>query len=81
MLHERKARQQQQHNRKVKQLAQNSHFSALGARPPALQAMLLPTKLPRQLSWLDQILYNTNHTASQPDKQVSSNLVFNVRGS
>ena len=37
--------------------------------------MLLPTKLPRQLSWLGRILH-TNHKASQPDEQVNSNLVF-----
>ena len=41
-------------------------------RPSALQAMLLPTELPRQLSWLGRILH-TNHEASQPDEQVNSN--------
>ena len=44
-------------------------------RPSACWAMLLPTELPRQLSWLGRILH-TNLKASQPDKQVKSNLVF-----
>ena len=39
---------------------------------PRLQAMLLPTELPRQLSRLGRILH-TNHEASQPDEQVNSN--------
>ena len=42
-------------------------------RPSALQAMLLPTELPRQLSWLGRILH-TNHEASQPDEQVNLNI-------
>ena len=45
---------------------------------PAFQAMLLPTELLRQLSWLGQILH-TNQKASQPDEQVNSNLVFRRR--
>ena len=47
-------------------------------RPSAFQAMLLPTEPPRQLSWLGRILH-TNQKASQPDKQVKSNLVFRRR--
>ena len=39
-------------------------------RPSALRAMLLPTELLRQLSWLGRILH-TNHKASQPDEQVN----------
>ena len=42
-------------------------------QPSALQATLLPTKLPRQLSWLgSNPVYN--HKASQPDEQANSNL-------
>ena len=43
-------------------------------RPSAFQTMLLQTELPRQLSWLGQILH-TNQKASQPDEQVNSKLV------
>ena len=39
--------------------------------------MLLPTELPRQLSWLGRILY-TNPKASQPDKQVKACLFLFV---
>ena len=41
--------------------------------------MLLPTELPRQLSWLGRILH-TNQKASQPDEQVNLNLVFSILG-
>ena len=70
----RKARQQQQHNRKAKQttqLARNSHFSKknwlprVGLEPTTISLLVLPTELPRQLSWLGRILY-TNLKASQP---------------
>ena len=78
----RKARQQQQHNRKAKQhnttRPKHSFFkeklTASGGtqthNQSALQAMLLPTKLLRQLSWLGPILY----TNQQSDTQVNSNL-------
>ena len=41
--------------------------------------MHLPTKLPRQLSWLGQILHTNQHKASHPDEQVNSNLVYRRR--
>ena len=51
----------------------------VGFEPTTLRilATLLPTELPRQLSWLGRITYTNQgkaSKASQPDKQVNSNL-------
>ena len=68
----RKARQQQ-HNRKAKQHNTTCPKTVIfigclewdsNLWPSAFQAMLLPTKLPRQLSWMGQILYTNQHSIS-----------------
>ena len=78
-----KKARQQRHNRKAKftTIIFQRKIGCLrwdsNPRPSAFQAMLLPTELPRQLSWLGQILH-TNYKAFQPDEQVNVHVAWRL---